>query len=147
MILTSEQVVSNYKDYMTYLVDSVEDGYVLDIKGGLNSLEPLFAVRMLKNNLSFEEKTELCKKAIAKKQVSITLFGESVVEFSLPTPEAEFFAYDAFTRQPTALKFLISAVYSEFLKNSVPQLSASQLAAKEAMLQQKGSKLKGEPSV
>ena len=143
MTLTGSDLAANYKAYAEAMLDGTYEGYVFDVQGGFNVLDPLYSVKMLRREVSIDDKEELCRRLLLNKTVSITLYGEQVVEFMLPNLETGFYAYDAFVRNPSALSFLISAVYSVFLKNSVPQLTDSQAAAKKAMREKKIAELQG----
>lgn len=132
MILTQKDVDENFETFATRSVDGTNEGYTLELSG-LNTVDPLIAIQMMRK-ISYAEKAAFVRKLIVKRPVAISLYGESVVEFTLTSEEAEFYVYDAFVKNPTALSFLISAVYSEFLKNSVPRLTDSQETARKAWL-------------
>lgn len=143
MTLTGAELAANYKAYAEAMLDGTYEGYVFDVQGGFNTIDPLYAVKMLRREISIDDKEELCRRLILNKTVSITLYGELVVEFMLPNLETGFYAYDAFVRNPSSLSFLISAVYSVFLKNSVPQLTVSQAAARKTLREKKIAELQG----
>ena len=142
MVLTQDIVDKNFDRFAEAATNGTDEGYVLEING-LNAVDPLLAVQMMRK-ITYVEKATFVKKLILKRNVIISLFGEPIIDFNLNTEEAEFYAYKEFKENPTALAFLISAVYSEFLKNSVPQLSDSQEAARMALIQHKLAQLKGD---
>jgi len=133
MILTGSDLTKNYEAYGKAMFDGTHEGYTFDIQGSFNQLDPLYAIKMLRKSITVDDKEDLCRNLIVGKTVTITLYGEQVIEFMIPTVETPFSAFKEFFTNPTALSFLITATHSQFLKNSVPQLSDSQIAVRDAL--------------
>lgn len=129
----SDFLVKSLQLYIAGREDGSQDGYEFQVEPGFNQVDPLYLIKYAKLDATFEEQVMLMKSMIVGKKVTIILFGVVIGSFQLSSVDQGFGAFDIFTSYPAALDQLIKTCWISSLKNLIPPLNASQLAAKEAM--------------
>lgn len=130
--LDSTKVVQYYYDYAEG--KQATNGYALQINGEIAQPSALDALAVLEQSVGIRDKAEFVRKLLKGCSVAVSLYGTPICDFTV-TEGFQWFAVPELQRDPQALKFIVSAVYGVFLKNSVPHLTDSQRAVKAKMEQ------------
>lgn len=104
------------------------DGYSVDIQGELAHVSALDALDVLDNTAGIRQRAEFCRKLLKGCTVTVKFKGALVASFTV-TEGFQWFAVPELDAQPYALKFVISAVYSQFLKRCAPSSQSSKTTA------------------
>lgn len=133
MKLTKDDIRTSYSDFV--MGKKYEDDYEVELKAPLNNVTAIDALDALEHTETAQEKAEFVRKLLKGNTVTITLYGEVVANF-IVNDGFQWFACDELNKNPSALRFLIGAVYGEFLKNFAPHLSDSQRQVRNQLEQQ-----------
>lgn len=136
-VYDSDFILNSLREYIQEQEDCTFDGFEIIFPDGLNTIDPLLLIRYASLEASFDEQVTLTKLLIAAKKVQIKYFDKQVGEFSLSTPEGSFMGFSVFETYPLALKQLIRTCWLGSLKNLIPPLDDSQLAAKKRLQERK----------
>ena len=121
MNITYEEALANARSYIER--KSNERKYSLNLSKGIVPPPAYESAEMLEGDHSFREKMYFVQSLLFDNTVTV-YYGEGeekteVCSF-LVTKDLDLGTIDEFRNTPSALRFLVNAVYSIFLKNSLP---------------------------
>ena len=114
----------SYKDYNEDLdvINNVEvspmEKYSIEIDGEIKKPGALKVLDILDKDTSFEEKAEFVKEMLLGCKVTVKENGKKLFDVCF-TPGMQWWAVRDFDERPFALKYVISVVYTRFLKNCI----------------------------
>jgi hypothetical protein len=92
--------------------------YSIEIEGEMKSLPALRVLEVIDGLKSFTEKAQLVKELLQGCKITINKDGKKTFEVGM-TPGVEWWAVEGFNQDPLALRFLVSSVFTRFLKKYV----------------------------
>ena len=92
--------------------------YSIEIEGELKSMTALRVLEVIDGLKSFTEKAQFVKELLQGCKVTINKEGKKAFEVGM-TPGVEWWAIEGFNQDPLALRFLVSSVFTRFLKKYV----------------------------
>lgn len=92
--------------------------YTLEIEGELKSPNAMIVLDIIDGGKSFAEKAQFVKEILSGCRVSVFRDGKKSVEVGV-NAGMEWWAVEGFNQDPLALRFLVTSVYTRFLKKYV----------------------------
>ena len=117
MEIKYEDAMSNINYYLEHKKD--EHDFSLEWNKGLNPPPAYESAEMLEGEHSFREKMYFIQSLLFENTVTIKYKGEPFCVLNI-TKELDLGMVKELRGTPSALRFLVNAVYSIFLKNSLP---------------------------
>lgn len=122
MKLTYDEAVANYEDY--YKAKAKDSKYSLELATSLKSPSALRSAEMLDSDTTFYQKMNFVQELLDGNVVSVLYDNQVICSFNVHKDMA-LQNVPEFIEHPYSLRFLVSAIYGEFLKNSRPHLANS----------------------
>lgn len=117
MDITYEEALANVKKYVEN--KPTEHDFSLHIEKPINPPLAYESAEMLEGEHTFREKMYFVQSLLFDNSITITHKGNELLSLSI-TNQTDLGMVDEFRNTPSALRFLVNAVYSIFLKNSLP---------------------------
>lgn len=119
MTITYDEAVA---DYISYAENKKQENqYTLDLSKPLTPPSAIRSADMLDPRVTFAEKAEFVEELLKGNRL-IVKRGDTVICDVLLTEGVTFDTLPAFRQTPSALRFVVTAVFGKFLKNSLPPL-------------------------
>lgn len=92
--------------------------YSVDIEGTMKTLPAMRVLNIIDGTQSFEERAQFVKELLIGCKVTVYKEDKKTVEVGV-TQGMEWWAVEQFNQDPLALRYLITAIYTRFLKKYV----------------------------
>ena len=92
--------------------------YSMDIEGELKTPPALKVLSVIDSTITFEEKAQFVKELLGGCRVTIYKDDKKSFDVGI-TQGVEWWAIDGFNQDPMALRFLVTTVFTKFLKKYV----------------------------
>lgn len=89
--------------------------YSLEIEGTMKALPAMRVLSLMEGSTTFEERSQVAKELLQGCRVTVYKDGKKSAETAVTTG-MEWWAVDAFNADPMALRFLVTVVFTKFLK-------------------------------
>lgn len=92
--------------------------YAVEIEGELKTPNALRVLSVVNEANSFEQRAQFVKELLTGCHITVYKHDKKLFDLGVTTG-TEWWAVDAFNKEPYALKYVVTSVYTRFLKNFV----------------------------
>lgn len=115
MKITYEDLTNDLAEVVKAQEKDPLERYSVDIQGNMKTLPATKVISIIDNADSFEERSQAVKEILQGCKVTIYKDGKVLFDVSINNG-VEWWAIDGFNADPMAFRYLVTVVYTKFLK-------------------------------